>query len=199
MQSAALNIGLDQGQYSSEERAAALFVVGNMDSIDGETRDRLLESYSYEQDSEILQFSLIALKPAVSTADDYARVNETLASLVVNDDENVRRHSVYQMAEWATSNDDLIEVRAVALNDPNVNTRARAIMSIADSSIQSSENKAILVGVVNGAVEPVAVRQAALDSLNTYPLTSAEMTAYQIYAQAIDEDIAAKHLKAMSE
>lgn len=62
VQSAVLDMGLDQSQsYNHEDRAAALLVIANMDSIEGETRDRLLDSYSQELNSEILQFSLIAL------------------------------------------------------------------------------------------------------------------------------------------
>lgn len=179
VQSAALDIALNSDEYDEGDRGSALFVLSEMDSIGGETRDRLLDSYAEEESSELLQFSLMALKPAPSTAEDYAHVHETLLETMDTDDEHVRRHAAYQMAEWATSNDDLAPVRAMALEDPDVNARARAIVSLGSSSIKSDENRAVLDAVAYDAREPIVVRLAALEALLAYPLSSAELSAYQ--------------------
>lgn len=90
------------------------------------------------------------------------------------------------MAEWATSNDDLIEVRSLAVSNPDINTRVRAIMSIAISSIKSSGNKSLLLNVLNNNEEPGEVRQDALNGLNTYPLPGAKLSSLQAFKQEIN-------------
>jgi len=191
VQTAALDIALNDTNYDHGQRTAALFTVAEMDSISGDTRDRLVNNLSVESDTELLQFSLIALRPAPGTQEDSTRVHTALASTIQNDDEHVRRHAAYQMAEWATSDNDLAPLRVMALEEPDVNARARAIMSIGESSFRSPENKAVLWAVVNNNSEPGPVRQAAWKSLRDYPLTQSELSTFnntgeQIKQEAID-------------
>lgn len=192
VQSAILDIGLGQYHYSDEARSAALFLIADMDEIDGATRDRLVESYSLEQDPELLQYSLIALKTVPSTAEDFTRVNKALTQLTFQEDEHVRRHSVYQLAEWATNNEDLSQVRTLALNDADINTRARAIMSIAKSPIKSDDNKALLTKAIYSNQDSALVRQKALKGLSTYELTSDELYEYDNLSKELDKLIEAE-------
>lgn len=186
VQRVALDVAFDQNQYDHAQRSSALFLIADMDQIDGTTRDRLVESYSTEQDPELLQYSVIALKPSPGTAEDYTRVNEALSKLSVNDDADLRRHSAYQIAEWATNNEDLAQVRSIALNDSDINARARAIMSIAESPIKSAENREILKSAIYSTNDQAAVRKEALLGLNTYELSSEEVYEYQNLLKDLD-------------
>ncbi|MCF2860287.1 hypothetical protein L1286_22655 [Pseudoalteromonas sp. SMS1] len=176
-QHAALDLAFDLSQ-TDEDRAAGLILVSNMAQIDGNTRDRILahiESRS-EVTSDMQQFSLMALRPSPSSEEDYRRVHEILNESMQTEDSDVRRHSVYQLAQWANKDSDLTPVRQSALHDPDINTRARAIMSIADSSIQSDKNRHVLWQVSNNIDEPSELRMYALKSLSSYTLSNNELS-----------------------
>ncbi|CAH9065148.1 hypothetical protein PSECIP111854_03616 [Pseudoalteromonas sp. CIP111854] len=174
-QQAALDLALDISN-NEDSRTAGMMLVANMTKVDGETRDRLLAHIdsNSEYSADMQQFSLMALKPAPSSAEDYARVQSTLSNVVKSPNHDVRRHGVYQVALWATNDQDMDIVRQVALLDNDVNTRARAIMSIAESSFKSQKNRSVLWQVVNNQNEPKAVRSHALSALGSYSLTPLE-------------------------
>ncbi|WP_046006545.1 hypothetical protein [Pseudoalteromonas rubra] len=162
---------------SEDDRAAGLFLLANMDSITGQTRDRLLEHIDSEQESssDMKQFTIMALKPAPGTREDYERVQQTLSRVVVSTDQNVRRHGAYQIAQWATSDTDLTPVRHMAMHEEDVNARARAIMSIAESTFKSEDNRAVLWHTINNQNEHTAVKKHALKALSTYSLSHQEL------------------------
>ncbi|AOT08902.1 HEAT repeat domain-containing protein [Pseudoalteromonas luteoviolacea] len=175
-QAAALDLALDLS-IEEAQRAAGLLLVAKMKEVTGETRDRILAHIDSEGDlgSDMQQFAIMALKPAPSSEEDYQRVQSTLSIVVQAEDHNIRRHGVYQMAQWATNNQDLQQVRELALNDPDVNTRARAVMSLGDSAFKSEENRSVLWQVADDANEPPPVRLYALKSLSRYTLNDNEM------------------------
>ncbi|KZN54540.1 hypothetical protein N474_02115 [Pseudoalteromonas luteoviolacea CPMOR-2] len=186
VQQAALDLAFDFSLLD-EERAAGLIMVSNMKQIDGRTRDRILEHIDSRSEltSDMQQFSLMALKPAPSSEEDYTRVHATLSRTMLTEDGDVRRHSVYQMAQWATKDSDLVPVREIALNDPDINTRARAIMSIADSKMKSKNNRQVLWLVANNSGEPPALRTYALKSLSSYTLSSDELANLKVLKSKI--------------
>ncbi|MDK1285759.1 HEAT repeat domain-containing protein [Pseudoalteromonas umbrosa] len=188
-QVAALDMALDLSN-DEQTRAAGLLLVAKMDEVTGETRDRVLAHIDAGNDlsSELQQFALMALKPAPSSAEDYQRVHQTLSKVVLAEDKNVRRHGVYQMAQWATNNEDLKGVRTLALTDPDVNTRARAVMSLGDSPFKSDENRNVLWQVVDDENEPPPIRLYALKSLSRYALNDTEITKLRLMHSDISDD-----------
>lgn len=186
IQNAALNLGLDPHSGDAESRAMALLLVSDIDEITPAARDRLLDSYAVETDTELLQFSLMALKPAVSSQEDLTRVHTTLTETMSHDNADVRRHAAYQQAEWATSNEDLSLLRSMALEESDDNARYRAIGSIAESDFKSAENRNVLTSVVNNESEWSIVREQALTSLKKYPLSDNEVAELSALSERIE-------------
>ena len=138
----------------------------------------------------MLQQTLMSLKPAPSTREDYSRVQETLLKTIGNEDAHVRRHAAYQVGEWATSNEDLAPLRDMVMYEEDINARARAIGSIAASSFRSEENKAALEYVVNNTGEWVVMREHALESLQlNYALSDNELLIYEALAEQLAEEV----------
>ena len=189
IQQAALNLGLDPHSGDAESRGMALLLVSDIDEITPDTRDRLLDSYAAETDTDLLQFSLMALKPAVSTQEDLARVQSTLTEVIQHDNSDVRRHALYQQGEWATSNEELSLIRDLALSEKDDNARFRAIDSIAQSQFQSDENRAVLNNVINNENEFSIVRRNALNALKKYPLSSSEAAELNALSDRIAEQV----------
>ncbi|KZN70424.1 hypothetical protein [Pseudoalteromonas luteoviolacea] len=180
-QEAALDMALDLS-HDEQTRAAGLLLVAKMEEVTAETRDRVLAHIDSGSDlnSDLQQFALMALKPAPSSQEDYQRVQSTLSKVVQAEDHNIRRHGVYQMAQWATNNEDLQDVRNLALTDPDVNTRARAVMSLGDSPFKSQENRSVLWQVADDENEPPPIRLYALKSLSRYALNDSEINKLRI-------------------
>ncbi|OCQ23819.1 hypothetical protein A7985_07735 [Pseudoalteromonas luteoviolacea] len=180
-QEAALDMALDLSN-DEQARTAGLLLIAQMEEVTGDTRDRVLAHIDSGNDlnSDLQQFALMALKPAPSSQEDYQRVQSTLSKVVKAEDQNVRRHGVYQMAQWATNNEDLQDVRTLALTDPDVNTRARAVMSLGDSPFKSQENRSVLWQVADDENEPPPIRLYALKSLSKYALNDSEINKLRI-------------------
>ncbi|MBQ4810329.1 hypothetical protein J8M20_03235 [Pseudoalteromonas luteoviolacea] len=180
-QEAALDMALDLSN-DEQARTAGLLLIAQMEEVTGDTRDRVLAHIDSGSDlsSDLQQFALMALKPAPSSQEDYQRVQSTLSKVVKAEDQNVRRHGVYQMAQWATNNEDLQDVRTLALTDPDVNTRARAVMSLGDSPFKSQENRSVLWQVADDENEPPPIRLYALKSLSKYALNDSEINKLRI-------------------
>lgn len=187
-QVAALDLALDLSMEEAQ-RAAGLLLVAKMYEVTGETRDRVLAHIDSGGDlgSDMQQFAIMALKPAPSSEEDYQRVHSTLSKVVQAEDHNVRRHGVYQMAQWATSNQDLQPVRELALSDPDVNTRARAVMSLGDSAFKSDENRSVLWQVADDVNEPPPIRLYALKSLAKFTLNDNEMNKLRVMQRGLKD------------
>ncbi len=191
VQTAAMDMALNASKFNTEQRAAALFVLAEMDAINGTTRDRLLTNVNQEKVSALRQFTLMALKSAPSTQADRQRIQQVLSTTATTDaDKHVRRHAAHQIGKWATSDADLAPLRTMALQEQDVNARARAIMSIADSGYKTDANKAVLLKAVNNKVEPAPVRQYVWNALNSYPLTDVELAGYDQAGEQIKQAVA---------
>ncbi len=189
-QTLALNIASNASFYSNEERAAALLMVSDMESITSETRDGLLGNIQQETDSDLTQFSLMALHNAPSTVEDYASVHRVLQETLHRDDANVRRHASYQIGEWASSDEDLAPLRIMAIEETDLNARVRAVMSLGSSNFKSTENKSILYNVIEND-ENALIRLRAWEALEAFPLSDLEKADYNALGERIQFDVQA--------
>ena len=187
-QDLAIEIATNPYEYDHAQRASALLVVAEMEGITASTRDSLLSNIQGETDSELTQFSLMALKTAPSTNADYQRVHQVLGDTMKSDDEHIRRHAAHQTAVWATSDEDLAPLRTMARDDVDVNVRARAIGSIIDSGYKSQQNKTVLMAVANDRSELAPIRQLAWKALQQYQLSVNEQANYAILGEQIQKD-----------
>ena len=189
-QTLALDMATNASLYTVDERAAALLMVAEMEGITPETRDGLLGNIQQETESDLTQLSLMALTNAPGTAEDYANVNRVLQETLYTDDANVRRHASYQIGEWATSDEDLEPLRVMAVEEYDLNARARAVMSLGASSIKSEASKTTLYAVVENDENPL-IRLTAWAALKTYQLSDAENADYTELGERIQLDVEA--------
>ena len=187
-QALALEISSNGSDFTVDERGAALLMVADMESITPVMRDGLLVNIQQETDTDVTEYLLIALTNAPSTVEEYANVQSVLNETLNRDDANVRRHAINQIGEWATSDADLAPLRTLAIEEADINARARAIMSLGISDYKSAETKAVLYAVVQND-ESVMLRFKAWEALKGFQLSDAESADYAALGERLELDV----------
>ena len=187
-QALALEISSNGSDYTVDQRGAALLMVADMESITPVMRDGLLANIQQETDTDVTEYLLIALTNAPSTVEEYANVQSVLNETLNRDDANVRRHAINQIGEWATSDADLAPLRTLAIEETDINARARAVMSLGISDYKSAESKAVLYAVVQND-ESAILRLKAWEALKGFQLSDAESADYAALGERLELDV----------
>ncbi|WP_226467777.1 hypothetical protein [Luteimonas panaciterrae] len=145
-----------------------------------EARSLLISEMQRETDPAQLRQLVDMLTPAVMSTDDSAPVLERLAALRRNADPSVRASSVTQTIQWDKSG-NLEDVLYTALLDPSPQVRQAAIGAAGVSSVRSERLKTVMLDILSNPRSGTEERNAALFTLQNFPLTRDE---YAIYKQA---------------
>ena len=159
-----------------KDRRMALNILQNQ-SAPGpspEARRRLFNFIANEAEAELAEYGMIAVRGGLSSAADIQLAQKTFTPFLTDTDEHLRRHSAYQISEFARTATDLDPLLPM-VSDKDFNVRARVIGSLAESKFTSPKVKETLFEVLRTENEDPLLRKLAFDGIKRYSLEATEL------------------------
>ncbi len=161
-----------------EQRIAGFDLLSKIQSKSPVVRGAIVHILRTEQEPEIINAALSALKPSVVNDYQHLEIIEILTTLTYSHDEKIRAQSVTVLAEWAISEDHL-EVVVNKTQDMSVQVRAQAAFALGNAKLKTEMSKLSLIALISDDKEDLRVRQNAWGSLGAYPLAESDVLRYR--------------------